>query len=409
MAVTVFFSFFMCINIYFFGLAGTMDSPFAWIYAAFMLILYVRMMITKNWSRYRSLFQIVLAVLFMISFIGILYDERGSMSITETQFQNAETPFCQIVIPIMLIPLALTKTVIFPARMTGHFASVVSMLLIWFIVSVTIGRGWCSWVCFYGGWEEGFSRVPRKPKIKLLSRNRDIRAFQFAFLFFIVLVSLASLSSVYCEWFCPFKLVTEYPQITDITSLIATVMFIGLFLGLVIVMPLLTKKRFQCSTLCPFGAFQSVVDKVTNIGIRIDSEKCTGCMQCASVCRFFAIDTETIKEKKGQPEITCAKCGECISVCPQKAIDFAYKSSPAGKILGTIFRTDSRIVGAAPEAQKGCQSRTPKSAAGRFVAEILEPRYLFVFMAFTFSLMISNKFVPDALSRIWQAIAGGLR
>jgi Fe-S-cluster-containing hydrogenase component 2 len=132
-------------------------------------------------------------------------------------------------------------------------------------------------------------------------------------------------------------------------------------------------------------------------------------MQCASVCRFFAIDTETIKEKKGQPEITCAKCGECISVCPQKAIDFAYKSSPAGKILGTIFRTGSRIVGAAPEAQKGCQSRTPKSAAGRFVAEILEPRYLFVFMAFTFSLMISNKFVPDALSRIWQAIAGGLR
>ncbi|HOC30572.1 MAG TPA: hypothetical protein PKH40_12890, partial [Treponemataceae bacterium] len=56
-----------------------------------------------------------------------------------------------------------------------------------------------------------------------------------------------------------------------------------------------------------------------------------------------------------------------------------------------------------------CPPQKPKTAPGRFFAEILEPRYLFVFMAFTFSVMISNKFVPDALSRIWQVVSGGLR
>jgi len=399
-AVTIFFSAFMCVVIYFFGLAGSMNSPFALIYAAFMLFLFVRMLSTKNWSRYRSVFQTTLAVLFMISFIGILYDERGSMSITGTQFQNAETPFCHIVIPAMLIPLAITKTVIFPARMIGHFASVVSMLLIWFIVSVTIGRGWCSWVCFYGGWEEGVSRIPKKAKIKVLSRNKDLRAFQFAFLFFIALVSLGTLSSVYCEWFCPFKLTTEYAQITDIPTLIATVIFIGLFLGLVIVMPYLTRKRFQCSTLCPFGAFQSLCEKASAIGIRIDVDSCTQCMKCAEACKFCAIDIDTIKDKKGKPEITCAKCGECITACPQKAIDFAYKPSVIGRIAGKLRPAGTSAC---------CPPQKPKTAPGRFFAEILEPRYLFVFMAFTFSVMISNKFVPDALSRIWQVVSGGLR
>lgn len=388
MATTIFFSACMSVIVYFFGLAGQMSSPSAWIYAAFMIALFARMILTKQYSRYRRIFQVTFAVLFMISFIGILYDERGSMSMTLASVQEAQTPFCQIVIPAILIPFALTKTVIFPARMAGHFASVVGMLLIWFLVSLTIGRGWCSWVCYYGGWEEGFSRAAKKSRVKLLSRNRDLRAFQFAFLFFIVLASLAFMSSVYCEWFCPFKLVTEYSPITDIPSLIATVVFIGLFLGLVIVLPFLTRKRFQCSTLCPFGAFQSLLDRVSGYRIAIDTEKCVGCLKCAEACQFCAIDVETITAKKGQPEITCAKCGECISVCPTAAIGYEFSS---------VLR----------RRKKGHSCERP--AAGKFLQDLLDPQYLFVFTAFTFSVMISNKFVPDALDRIFRLLAGGVR
>jgi len=394
MAATLFFSAFMAVIVWFFVLAGNGASAAAWIYSAFLVTLFFRMLQTGRISKYRRIFLVTFAVFFMISFIGILLDERGSMSIGADTVQNSEIPFCHIVVPIIMIPLAITKTVIFPARMIGHFASVVSMLLIWFIASITIGRGWCGWVCFYGGWEEGTSRLAKKARINVLSRNKDIRAFQFAFLFFIVLVSIAFLSSVYCEWFCPFKLVTEFSPVTDIVSLLGAIVFIGLFLSLVIVMPILTRKRFQCSTICPFGAFQSLIDKVSGYRIVIDTEKCTGCLKCAQSCQFCAIDRETIEGKKGKPEITCAKCGECVSACPVGAIRYEFKFALPKK--GSV------------NGKRSCCAPEPKTGFSRFVQGILEPKNLFVFSAFTFSVIISSKFVPDALERIIKLLAGGL-
>jgi ferredoxin-type protein NapH len=382
MAVTAFFSACMSVLIYFFVVAGKM-SPSSLLYAAFLLVLFIQILRTKDISRYRRVFQVMFAVMFMISFIGILYDERGSMSIAADSVQNAEIPFCHIVIPVVMIPYALTQTIIFPARMIGHFASVISMLLIWFMATITIGRGWCGWVCFYGGWEDGVSRLAKKTRVPLLAHNRDIRSFQFAFLFFILLASVAFMSSVYCEWFCPFKLVTEFSPIVDIPSLIATVLFIGLFLGLVIVLPFLTRKRFQCVSFCPFGAFQSLADKASLFKISIDTEKCTGCMKCATVCPFCAIDKETIAGRKGKPEITCAKCGECVAACPSKAIRYQFSF-----------------------VKKGCTAPVADTKAEKILQSFLDPKILFVFTAFTFSVIISSKFVPDALNRIFAIVTG---
>jgi len=395
MIQTVFFSGCMAAIIYFFVLAGQTLSPSAWIYAAFLLIIFVQIMRTKQISKYRRIFQSVFAVFFMISFIGILYDVRGSMAITADTTMNAENPFCNIIIPAIMVPYALTKTIIYPGPIIGNFAAVVAMLLIWFIATVTIGKGWCSWVCFYGGWEDAVSRFAKKPRIQILSRNKDFRAFQFAFLFFIVLATVAVMSSVYCEWFCPFKLVTEFAPVNDIPTLIATVIFIGLFLGLVIVMPFLTRKRFQCSTLCPFGAFQSLVDRVSGYRILIDTKKCTGCLKCATACPFCAIDIETITGKKGKPEITCAKCGECISACPSKAIRFAYSF-------------EARKKKSASSCEGSCEKPEPKTRVGRIVQSLLDPQNLFIFSAFTFSVVISSRFVPDAINRIMHFFAGGV-
>jgi ferredoxin-type protein NapH len=42
-------------------------------------------------------------------------------------------------------------------------------------------------------------------------------------------------------------------------GLIQNGIFVVLFAALVVVLPLLTKKRTQCSFFCPFGAFQSIL------------------------------------------------------------------------------------------------------------------------------------------------------
>ena len=384
----------MAFIIFFFVVLMHNFSVASIVYALFLMFLFVRMTFSEHKKMgsgviYRRIFQTVFAVGFCIAFISDLYSERGSMAITTQALSNSELPFCHIAIPQVLVPLLVTKNIIFPARIAGHYAAVSSMILIWLVCTLTLGRGWCSWVCFYGGWEEGFSHVSKKQRLKLLPKNRELREFHFGFLFFVILASLCELACIYCEWFCPFKLVTEFSPIDSIPSLIATVMFIGLFLGLVVVLPILTKKRTQCSTLCPFGAFASLTDRFSLFQMKIDTQKCTGCMKCASVCPFSAIDIKTIQDKKGHPELTCAKCGECVAACPQKAISYSLRFS---------------------KNTCGCghNQAKPKTAAGRIFQELLHPAQLFRFAAFTFAVIMSSDFMIKSLNLV-AGIFGGAK
>ena len=384
----------MAFIIFFFVLLLNNFAPAAILYALFLLFLYVRMTFAENKKMgsgviYRRIFQTVFAVGFCIAFISDLIAERGSMAITSQAMSNSELPFCHIAIPQVLLPLLVTKNIIFPARITGHYASVASMILIWLVCTLTVGRGWCSWICFYGGWEEGFSHVAKKPRIRLLPKNKELREFHFGFFFFIVLASLCELACIYCEWFCPFKLVTEFSPVDSIPSLIATIMFVGLFIGLVVVLPILTKKRTQCSSLCPFGAFASLTDRFSIFQMKIDTEKCSGCMKCASACPFSAIDIKTIQEKKGHPEITCAKCGECVSVCPNKAISYDFR-----------FNKNKTVCACSSKSKK------PRTAAGRVIQQLLHPANLFRFAAFTFAVVMSSDFMIKSLNLIAGLFGG---
>jgi hypothetical protein len=162
--------------IFFFVILMNNFALTAIIYAAFLFFLYARMTFSERKRTgigviYRRIFQTVFAVGFCIAFITDLLAERGSMAITNQAMSNSELPFCHIAIPQVLVPLMITKSIIFPARISGHYAAVASMFLIWFICTITIGRGWCSWVCFYGGWEDGFSRLGIRLRSNLLPNN----------------------------------------------------------------------------------------------------------------------------------------------------------------------------------------------------------------------------------------------
>ena len=384
----------MAFVIFFFVLLMNNFAPAAILYALFLMFLFVRMTFAENKKMgsgviYRRIFQTVFAVGFCIAFISDLIAERGSMAITSQAMSNSELPFCHIAIPQVLVPLLVTKNIIFPARISGHYASVASMILIWLVCTLTVGRGWCSWICFYGGWEEGFSHVAKKPRIKLLPKNKELREFHFGFFFFIILASLCELACIYCQWFCPFKLVTEFSPVHSIPTLIATIIFVGLFIGLVIVLPILTKKRTQCSSLCPFGAFASLTDRFSIFQMKIDTEKCSGCMKCASTCPFSAIDIKTIQEKKGHPEITCAKCGECVSVCPNKAISYEFRFNMKKSSCSC-----------------GHHKNPPKTAAGRVFQQLLHPANLFRFAAFSFAVIMSSDFMIKSLNLIAGLFGG---
>ena len=65
--------------------------------------------------------------------------------------------------------------------------------------------------------------------------------------------------------------------------------------------------------------------------IRVDKEKCKGCMLCINVCPLKLMQDSGKVNSKGlnyvyvkDPE-TCTRCGMCVMVCPDCAIEIKKK------------------------------------------------------------------------------------
>jgi ferredoxin-type protein NapH len=290
---------------------------------------------TGKTYKYRKLLFVVIALAFPLPFISHYVEIRGSMTFSAEEWLSSNIPFCQLVIPMIIVPAAFTRTIIFPGQLVEGFASIGGMLVLWIGATFALGRGWCSWVCFYGGWDEGFGHLNKKPRIKI---DKKWTYLPYAVLLVIVLLSAATLMPTYCEWLCPFKLITEFAEITSVKILFQTIIFVSLFAGLVVVLPLLTGKRTQCTLLCPFAAFQSFFNKINIFDIRVNTEKCKSCNKCIKICPTLSIDEKSLE--KGKTRITCTKCGGCVDACPHDAVFYHIKGTKIGvrrDVARTLF------------------------------------------------------------------------
>jgi len=327
----------------------------------FFLMLY-----KEKTDKYRAILFITYAICFVISFISNLMEIRGSMAISQENLLLCKTPFCHIVIPMTIIPLALSKTIIFPGTMVGAFASIASMLVLWIGASLALGRGFCGWGCFFGGLDDGFSRIFKRPIIKHI--NPKWHYLPFAVLLATALTSAMLLNPTYCEWLCPYKTVTEYVEVTTTKIFIQTIIFVSLFLALVVILPILTKKRTQCGLFCPFGAFQSFTNKINPFEIRINQEACIKCKRCIQICPAFSMTEETLKD--GKARFTCIKCGKCVDNCPKGALLFHVKGTSLTGSAATF-------------------------------------RLLFLYPAFLFLVTMAGSNIQDTILRIMRLITTG--
>jgi polyferredoxin len=295
-----------------------------------MNVLYFLMHFTGKTDRYRAIIFIIFAFSLSFTLIKNMADIRHSMSFSQADILECRIPFCHLVIPMMIIPAAFTKSIIFPGTILGGFADISTMVVLWLGATLVLGRGFCSWGCFYGGWDDGFSRFRKKPVIKKISDTW--KWMPFAVLLMVALTAALTLIPTYCNWICPFKTVTEFEQVTDVESAAKAGIFISLFGGLVVALPVVTRKRTQCSFLCPMGAVNTLSNKVTPFTIKIDKTSCNECFKCVDVCPLYAISSEDVKS--GKASVFCSKCGKCVDACSKKAIHYGIKGVPAGTMKG---------------------------------------------------------------------------
>ena len=311
------------------GVPGAAVKVAALLTLIFLVTLFFLMVRTRQTNRWRRWFFATLGFLFPIGFIWELIALRGSMSIPMEKMIAGDTPFCFMVIPMILLPAALTRTVIFPGAIlptASNPHSIALMIGLWMAATLVLGKGWCAYGCFFGGIEEGIAAMPRKARIRKIDGRW--RLVPWAVLAAIVLLSLATFAPTYCEWLCPFKTVTEFSEVRSIETAIQAGIFLSLFFGLVIVLPWLTKKRTQCAFFCPFGAFQSLFNKIHIFEIRIRRDQCTDCVSCQNSCPTMALNKQSVAE--GRTLINCMHCGACVDVCHKDAAVWHIKGTPVG-------------------------------------------------------------------------------
>ena len=295
--------------------------------AVFMIAMFYMMMRTRSTYRWRRWFFVAMGLLFPVGFIHQVMVIRGTMGIPIEEMIAGRTPFCFLPIPLLILPAALTKTVVFPGSILpnggmsgGGMAAMAGM---WLAMTIVVGKGWCSYLCFFGGIEEGMASITKRAKLKKIDTRW--RYGPWAVLLAMVLLSLALFDSVYCMWLCPFKAVSEYVAARNTLGLVQNGIFIMLFANLVIVLPFLTKKRTQCAFFCPFGAFQSIFNKTSVFDVKIDKTRCSPCVLCKTACPTLSLTDASIAQ--GETLMSCMKCGACVDVCPKDAAVWHIKGT----------------------------------------------------------------------------------
>jgi len=313
----------------------------------------------------RSLIFIICAWGFLLFFKAHLL---GFLQISQRQ----ATPFCHIAMVSGLLHFFYNQ---YLALSSGnyHIWGYLSLGFLWLLLTLLIGQAFCSWVCFYGGLDEGFSRILKRPllRIKIPARLRD---FPAALLIFVIIISFLSGVSIFCLWICPFKFTSEFLDYQPFIKNIQTFLFVGIAILFLVVFPLVMKKRTFCSFLCPFGAWQAFVGQLNPYRVSIDKEKCTKCNLCIEVCPVFAITPESLDKQRTLNY--CNRCGACIDACPQKAIEFTF--------LGKGINLSKH--------------------APRFLKEIIDVRVAFIFSCLLFFGSVSGLFMPQLLERIWRTL-----
>jgi polyferredoxin len=302
------------------ALALLTQSPDLWVLVvgliAFMLLY------TGRISTWRSILFISMAWVFLVNkvFHGLLgfslfVDYRQTFPHGPAQ----AVPNCHIAIGASILNYVYQQYLALKSANWSDWGPL-SLGALWLVVPLVIGPAWCSWGCFYGGLDDGFSRILRKPAVRWFWLPRHLRDLPAAMLVFMALVSLSTMLPIFCLWVCPLKVTAAFLDTNQAVRSVQLAIFAVVGVVAVVLLSLLVKKRVFCGLVCPFGAWQSLVGHIHPVRVRIDPEKCTQCQRCLRVCPTFCISPDGLKRHRIGPY--CNFCGECMDHCPEGAIRY---------------------------------------------------------------------------------------
>jgi len=178
------------------------------------------------------------------------------------------------------------------------------------------GRAFCGWVCPVNLLSDFARWLKRRLRIRGQFRvDRSARFWIMA-----LALPLSAITGVAAfEWLSPIAMIHREIIFGAGLGLLAVLMLLALDLFVV--------KDGWCGSLCPLGAFYSLVGRWSPLRIGFDSKRCDRCGDCVVVCpEPHVIDLPQMDRIGFIDSGDCLNCARCLEVCPRDAYHFTLRT-----------------------------------------------------------------------------------
>jgi uncharacterized protein with FMN-binding domain/ferredoxin len=182
------------------------------------------------------------------------------------------------------------------------------------VSALFFGRFFCGYICPVGALQDFFNYIGRRLGLKEIKLNN--KHFKFEIIKFIVLIVILILSIFELgNLISPFS-----PWLAYLNFFMGLNFNVGSLVLLLILLISLFTKRIFCRSMCPLGAFQTLLYAIGPFKL-YKPHNCGGCKNCIKNC---PVDIDSSEELVISPE--CINCSECTSsVCIKGYEGYKYK------------------------------------------------------------------------------------
>ena len=200
------------------------------------------------------------------------------------------------------------------------------------IITLVVGRLFCSWICPLGFLNKAISFIRFR---KSNEEFHPVQNFKYFFLGFLLILALFGFQAI--GLFDPIALTSRSISIIftenkfeSVYTIIIIVIFILILLANIF------KKNFWCNYLCPLGALLGIIANFSVFKIRPIQDKCLNCKVCSVNCIGNANPHKANEFKFSE----CNLCMLCLDKCPANSI--TYNASK--NILDANFQAERRAL-----------------------------------------------------------------